>query len=115
LPADIGSPKVESFEQEGNNVAPVRKSCFNLAPQPIAGIVTALECRWREQDKEVGAGFYVFNDDALKVPTCQSVEIEENVKAVLRKILEDGECPESIGPAVTEKNCFFDTFHKTLD
>jgi hypothetical protein len=115
LAADSGGTKVESFEQEWNDVAPVRQSCFNLTAQPIAGVMAALECGRREQYEEVGAGFYVFRDDTLQVTACQSVEIEENIIAVLGEVLEDGERPERIGAAVAEEDCFFNTFHNQLE
>ena len=59
--------------------------------------MAAIECRWREEYEEVGASFNILSGNALKVPTAESVVVEEDVIAVGGEAGEDGESHADIG------------------
>jgi hypothetical protein len=57
---------------------------------------------------------YVSKYDALEVAPGDTGVVEENIKAVLRQVLENRERPRNIRAAITDKDGFFDAFHDRI-
>jgi hypothetical protein len=59
----------------------------------------------------VGAGDDVSENNALEIAAGDSVVVEKDIVAMLRKILKNRKRPRNIGSPITQKDRFFGAFH----
>jgi hypothetical protein len=80
--------EVESFRHQRRHIALVSQSSFYLAAQPIRRLLATFQRGGGERDKKMGTCGYVSKDDALKVPTHDTVVIDKDIIAVRSQVLE---------------------------
>jgi hypothetical protein len=111
LTGDLRRSEVEPFQHQRHDITLVSQSRLYLAAQPIPWVAATLQRRRCKQDQEMRPCGYVPKYDALEVATRDTVEIKEDIIAVLCQILENSECPRDIRAAITDKDGFLDPFH----
>jgi hypothetical protein len=99
-----GRAEVEAVDHHGNDVSLKLEGSFDFTPNPVLRVSAAPEGRGSQHNHEVSAGADIGEDHLFEVVAGNAGVVEENVKTVMREVLEDGERPGLVCPAVAEEN-----------